>query len=417
MEGYAVVDEKGNKAWWDGKSITPIKAPANDSHDKFMADAGRDLNQMQQDVQHLSRPMETDRSNKPRFPKVEKVIETISGPALTAAAGFIPGSLPIQAAIGAGTEAIRQRANNELFNLKQIGISAATPAVARGVGTAVKTVARGAGKLFGEDELIGGAVSKVKSKLGLEKATKAADTAKAAAQANTTTFVPKETGKVVSEIANDRTGLGKKAFEEADGLHRAYVDAVKANDPLKYNELFTRAKNINSRIATAGDDEKEALIKLRKAINNDLDALGPEAQKYRQAYNRKAGIEEISSAIDKPTPGRKVREILDSDYYSKTFNANERKIAETVANQIGKAGMVKIGTALGSLGLLGYSGHSTEAGVGLASAVVMGALLKSPKIGAVMARSLVGPEGKINQAAIPALAQMVRGYMASPDSE
>lgn len=428
MEGRVVTNEKtGEKAWWDGKNLTPVKIEGDVSDADIAAGMSGQTAPMDPKVAAglppppVEKPPAGVEKHSPRFPGVEKALQAAAGPVATGLAGLATGgaSIPLQMGIGAATEAIGEKLGGQELDPAKIGIAAALPPVARGAGQLLKPLARGAAKVFGGENLIQGGVQKVEKTLGKEAADAAAETSLAAAKNVTVPAAQLETGKVVSEILKKKgrvAGTDPQAIQTAEEIVRNTVSAAKAGNPIRYNEVFEQAKNMRALATQAKGPHKENFIKLRAAMLDDLASISPEAGEAVRAYRRSAAIEDVADALKKPNPARWVREALDDPLTKGVFDKAQEQVVEVVARQIGNAGLLKIGGSLASLGAI----SAVNPAVGIASVaapVIMGALVASPKIGAVMARSLVGPEGKINSAAIPALAQMVRGYLASLPQE
>ncbi len=360
---------------------------------------------------------ETLPSNKPRFPTVEKAIQEFTGPALTAAAGFIPGSLPIQAGIGGGTELVSELAKGETPSLSKIGIAAATPIVTRGAGSLLKSSARGAARIFGKQNLVEGGIQKAEQALGKEASGLESSAALEAAKGVTTPVAQTETGKVVSDLLSKQgriAGIDPATIATTEELVRNAANAAKTGNPIRYNELFESATNMSKLAQKAKGHDKEAFINLRQAMLSDLEKIGPEAKNATIAYRKKASIDDIAEAMRGANPAKKVADTIADPLLKGVFNETQKHTLSTIANQIGGPGLFKIAGSLAGLGILGYN-HPTAAAEAILAPAIMGALVAAPKVGPIFARSLIGPEGTINKAALPALAQMVRGYLAEQE--
>ena len=366
-------------------------------------------------------PTPDDLKHKPRFPKLESAARTLAGPVATGVAGLATGgwSLPAQAAIGAGTELAGQKLAGEEIDPLAIGISAALPGVVRAAGGAFKTLARGTAKVVGKQNLVEGGIQKAEKVLGKPAAEAESAASLTAAKAVTTPVTQTETGKVVSELLSKKgrvAGIDPQTIATTEELVRNAANAAKAGDPIRYNELFETATNMNKLASKAKGHDKEAFLNLRKAMLSDLAAVSPEAGKAVKAYHTKASIDDVAEAMRGANPTKKVADILADPLLKGVFDKTQEHTINTIARHIGSAGLFKLTGSLASIGLLGYTHPGGAAAAALGPAVI-GALVAAPKIGPVMARSLVGPEGTINKAAIPALAQMVRGYLATPEEE
>jgi hypothetical protein len=456
-EGRIVTNDQGQQAWWDGQKLTPIRIEPGANVQP--ADIGAAVQgsvaatpppgnlppppglekvdqRMDAQKQHISNevarmgvqpPPEAgalpppQAVNAPRFPGVEKVLQAAAGPVATGLAGLATGgaSIPIQMGLGAATEAAGEKLGGEQLSPLKIGGAALLPPAVRGVGQGLKAAGRGVAKVIGKQNLVEGAVEKTESLLGKKGAEQAVTGAKNAAMRQTAEVVQTETGQVASDILSKRgrvSGVDPQVFRDISTHVRNAHKAYKAGEPIKYNELFESAINFNKKASKATGHDKDAYIRMREAMNKDLAALGPEADQFYQAYRKKASIGDISEALRKPNPTKAVSDILADPMLKDVFDKGQEETVKTIAKHIGPAGLAKISGSLASLGILGYHAPVT-AGASILGPAVIGALVSARKVGPVMARSLVGPEGKVSAAAMPALAQMVRGYLAEQGEE
>jgi hypothetical protein len=432
--GTTVVDRKTGQKFkvedsdldLDPNQYNSFEEPAKEFSDKAAADLSRaqadpkaSLMSSAEAIEQKARsgsPVVT--SQPPRFPNAEQVVERYAGPAATAATGFIPGSLAIQSGIGAVTEAVGQKLAGKELDPVSIGVAAATPPSVRAAGAVLKPIARGAAKVFGGENLIKGGIQKIESFLGKKAADKASDAGLAAAKSLEVPAAQTETGRVVTDILSKKgriAGTNDDAIRISEEVVRNTAAAAKAGNPIRYNEVFEQAKNMSGLASKAKGADKEHFIRLRNAMLSDLAGISPEAGEAIKSYRKSASIKDITESLNLPNPARHVRDMLDDPLVKGVFNETEQKVIETVSKQIGNAGLLKIGGSLASVGAIGAT-SPIAGGLAISPALIMGALVAAPKVGPVLARSLLGPEGKINAAAVPALAQLVRGYMATQEA-
>ena len=429
MEGYEVVNDKGERAWWDGQRLMPVSKELPPP-EQFATQKQQELETAEKTGSSLMGTpapavkkllSEEELKHKPRFPKLESAARTLAGPVATGVAGLATGgmSLPLQTAIGAGTELAGQKLSGEEIDPLAIGISALLPGAGRAAGGAFKTLARGTAKVIGRQNLVEGGIQKAEKVLGKPAAEAESAATLAAVKSITTPVQQTETGKVVSELLAKQGrvgGIDQQTIATTEELVRNAANAARAGNPIRYNELFETATNMNKLAQKAKGHDKEAFLNLRKAMLNDLAATGPEAGRAVKAYHVKASIDDVAEAMRGANPTKKVADILADPLLKDVFSKTQEHTINTIARHIGSTGLFKLTGSLASLGILGYTHPGGAVAAALGPAVI-GALVAAPKIGPVMARSLVGPEGTINKAAIPALAQMVRGYLATPEEE
>lgn len=354
-----------------------------------------------------------------RFPGVSKGMADYGGALMTGAAGLLsaPLSIPLQAGIGLATEGVNQLAKKE-FDPVALGVSTLLPGAARLGGLAVKTAGRGLAKIAGKEGIAQAGAEKVADYLGHEPGlgSRLEDAAKA-----TTTAVPATTmtgtGQAVSQSMNQahRLGIGQQAADEASGMVRDYARAARSGQPWNYGELFKKANDLNE---TAGqlygkdNASASALTKIRNSMLDDLAKVGPEAKTAVNTYRRQKGIDDIVHSFNRANAGRSTKDLLDDVLVGGMLSPVEKQTVQHLANQIGPEGLGKTALALGALGVGGYELGSTK-GASAAALIpaLAGALVNSGPVGHAIAKSLLGKEGVVNKAVLPALAQMVRGYM------
>lgn len=427
MEGRIVTNEKtGEQAWWDGTKLTPVRIEqgANVAPQDIAAGvAGQTAPLRPDEVKKLPPPPTAPNpANPPRFPMVERMARTTAIPVATALAGLATGgaSLPVQAAVGAGGEALSQLAEGGPMNPASIGLSAAMPAVGRGLGEASKLFSRTAAKLTGRGGLVEAGAQKLEGSLGFDKA--AANALQEGAKASEIAVPGAMLQRTKRAIADNvekysRIGGADNLVKEATDIVNTAHAAVKSGQPWTYGEWFERAKILNetAQKTKLSNTEAAGLRDIRAAILDDLSRIDPMAREAVTAYRRQAGIEDLSKALTKGNPLKEVDALLKDKLVGGILSKAEKETARTIANHVGPEGLGKTALALGGIAGLGWmAGGAAGAGYGSASAsipILLGALVTSPHGGAI-ARAMVGPSGKINQVTLPALAQLVRGYMA-----
>lgn len=436
MEGYEVTNDKGETAWWDGKRIIPIQK--NDSSQKLIAEAGAtaksaagDLNRANQAPEEsslLSSPSEVDtkadayipaiRAMPPKFPRTEKVMKAVVGPAATLAAGFVPGALPLQMAVGAGTEALGEKLGGKDLDPAAIAGAAAVPAGARALMGGLKMAGRTVGKLVGKSGIVEAGVEKLNTLLGADKAS-----AKALFKEGVASEIPVamtgmgNTARAITQNITDykRLGGAEELITEAEDLARNSMKAATEGQPWNYGEWFEKAKMLNeSAQKNITNTEAAGMREIRGSILDDLAKISPIAEEAVTAYRRQSGIGDLAKALTKTNPLKEVNLLLNDKLAGSVLSASEKSTAKIIAGHVGPEGLGKTLLALGALGAAGYSLGGVQGAAVAGIPHILGALITNPK-GGFIARSLIGPSGNVNKAVLPALASLVRGYMSQPN--
>lgn len=348
-----------------------------------------------------------------RFPTVEKAAREYAIPAATAAAGLLTGgaSIPVQAAVGAGGEAIAQLASGKELNPASIATAGALPGVAQGASKLVGYGMRSVANQVARQHMAKAAVGAVEKNMGVgARATEAL--AKAGAKA-TPVHDFAETFKVLDDIIKKEPRLpggSKGAKDFAEETLGKLTDPTQP--PFKYNEMFESSQAIREAAEAAGDNRtKKRIYEVRQALINDIDKLGPEAKEAFQLYRKQQAIKEVSTTLQGTGfVGSKMSLLIKNDpLIAGAFSEAEKKTLETISSRIGPEGLQKILAVAGALGASG--------GTAMAAPLLVGALIQTPKIGEVFARSLITPNGTVSKVAWPAFAQFMRGYIAEQEGQ
>lgn len=366
-------------------------------------------------------PPQKPQVNAPRFPGVEEALQQYAGPLATAIAGVLTGgqSLAAQGLIGAGTEAAGQLLGGRELDPGAIALAGAVPGGGRAAGQAFQGIARGAAKLTGKPQVVEAGIQKAEQLLGKAATDAEFDATSAAAKAITTPVAQANTGRVVSDILSKKgrvEGVDQNVFELAEGMVRNAHTAASTGKPIQYRELFESATNMQKLANSAKGHDKEAYLNLRKAMLEDLAQVSPEASNAVAAYRKKASINDITQAMRGSNVAKDVADVLADPMLKGVFNETQRHTIDTIAKQIGNTGIVKLGASVAPLAVAGLT-HPGTAITSLLAPAIMGALVSTPKVGLPLAKTLIGPEGKVNRMALPALAQLLRGYMAQEGNE
>lgn len=353
----------------------------------------------------------------PRYPNLEKGMEQATIPLLTGAAGFLPGGPIIQAAIGGAGETINELAQGEELDAKKIAMAAAVPGAARGLVNSGRAVARSIANQAARPHMAEAAVGKVEDMMGV--GTQATEALNAAKQIKTPVVSYPETQKTIYSI------LGKEAripggSEDAIKVAEDTLDKIsRPGAPLNYGEIFESTSALRETAEAAGNKRTKQLVyDIRESLLKDITQLDPKAREAFDLYRRQQSVKEISQTLRSPGDRlSKLKSLLAEDkLVAGAFSDAEKKTLETIASHIGPEGFLKIA---GSLGMLGAAGYASGDGLGAAASsavpAIVGALVAHPA-GRYLARGLIGPNGVINKAAVPALAQFLRGYLAQPNN-
>ncbi len=272
--GRIVTNDKGNKAWWDGKNLKPVAAGQAD--------------QMQSDVEHSEKTgaslMGTPGPEKiePIKPKMKRppgqeFAESIAMPVANFVVGMNPWGRTANAAIGAGMSAVEDISKGKTPSISGMAVGGLGGAIGPEVAKVGKALYRGAAGVFGRGPL-----------------KKAGSTIMEETKALTG---PVSTQGTEQELLRQSQGFGRTTERSVErgvtDMFDRIAGAKAAGQPLTYGEVFKNARNLNEDIHKLyKNGENQAAGELQKVYNkmmDDMAATGPEAQKAVDSYKRAIG--------------------------------------------------------------------------------------------------------------------------------
>jgi hypothetical protein len=417
-KGYLVEDDKGNKKWWDGKSLTPVKVDMDPKQPGYKEDMKTLAGPMSIPSQTPEQSSSTPGAQQPDILKEGgqmawgdakrgsgTLARNVLVPAAQAGLGIATGgmSVPAQVALGVGSEAIAQRTGLAPESNTQLGLSALGPILGR----VLPTVTRAAGKLFTPSEKVSqigkeavaqrlGEVPDVVERAATRPASDElyaqARGAGSVATGGMKSTVDDALKKELSKSTPDRATVKRLENLTKKLTDNPNLDAAQVVDELQdLGHATTQA--FKQKQSVRGTHLKEATGAAKQAAGKDIPALAD----ADAAYSRERVVKDVLKATGQGNPVKALDELIEKSgpQMLKVMSKEELQDVRDIAGRIGRS--------VASEGMLN---RLHEGGKVMLSDMV------GTDAGRKLLRHVMGPKGDLTGAKLGAAFTFWRAYKA-----
>ena len=354
-QGRIVTNEKtGEKAWWDGQNLQPIRIAPGTNMEGM--DSGAPLKVTDQpppgnlpspDDQLLKQAQQGAVKEAQGFNK--SMMSNLGVPLAQAGLGLATGgmSLPAQALIGGAAELAAQKMGYSPESTTQVGLASAIPAIGPALTKGLQGGAKAVGKMFSPGATRNAGVEAAVSKLGeIPDVVERVKTPTASSQAY------KEVGKTFTEVP---TGVATRSITSAVNLmpksstSKGAVDYLEklattldAEGNMPYERMAAEISGMRTKameFAANKDFGGAAAVRsARKKIIEEMDKISPDLSSANALYKKEHSISKIEDALTKPRADVAFKQLIKKDKLIADMPEADLKMVEGIANQLTKIG-------------------------------------------------------------------------------
>ena len=355
-QGRIVTNEKtGEKAWWDGQNLQPIKITPGTNMEGM--DSGAPLTVTDQsppgnlppppDEQLLKQAQQGAVKEAQGFNK--SMMTHVGVPLAQAGLGLATGgmSLPAQALIGGGAELAAQKLGYAPESSTQVGLAAAIPAIGPAIAKGVQGGAKAVGKMFNPSATrTAGVEAAVEGLGGVPDVIKRVKTPAPSSQAYKqveSTFSEVPTGTINRGITSAINLIPKSNESEAAIDYLKTLSKTldtEANMPYErvaaeIQGMRTKAMEFARKNDLAG---AKAVRTARQKIIEEMDKVSPDLANANALYKRESSISKIEDALTKPRADVAFNQLLKKDKLVADMPETDLKMVQRIASELTKMG-------------------------------------------------------------------------------